>query len=38
MLGRLKIEYLEIMGVSARDGKLELPIMIEPELEMVGDD
>jgi hypothetical protein len=32
------IEYLEIMDVSARDGKLELPMMIEPELEMAGDD
>jgi hypothetical protein len=33
-----RIEYLEIMDVSARDGKLELPMMIEPELEMAGDD
>ena len=33
-----RIESLEIMDVSARDGKLELPMMIEPELEMAGDD
>jgi hypothetical protein len=32
------IETLEIMDVSTRDGKLELPMMIEPELEMAGDD
>jgi hypothetical protein len=33
-----RIESLEIMDVSTRDGKLELPMMIEPALEMAGDD
>jgi hypothetical protein len=33
-----RIESLEIMDVSTRDGKLEMPMMIEPELEMSGDD
>jgi hypothetical protein len=32
------IEHLEIMDVSATDGKLEWPMMVEPELEMAGDD
>lgn len=33
-----RIESLEILDVSARDGKLELPMIVEPTLELASDD
>lgn len=32
------IESLEILDVSARDGKLELPMIVEPALELASND